>query len=51
MKAEPQQEHEWLHQLVGDWTYESGAANGEEQKEKFAGVESVRSLGGLWIIA
>lgn len=23
MKVEPQKEHEWLHQLVGEWTYES----------------------------
>lgn len=22
MKAEPQQEHQWLDKLVGDWTYE-----------------------------
>lgn len=49
MKAEPQKEHEWLHQLVGEWTYES--EQGEEGKETFKGTETVRSLGGLWVIA
>lgn len=49
MKSEPQKEHEWLHQLVGEWTYES--AKSEEGKDAFKGVETVRSLGGLWVIA
>ncbi len=43
--AEPQKEHEWLHKLVGEWTYESGA-----ESEKYEGSESVRSLGGLWVL-
>ena len=43
--AEPQKEHEWLHKLVGEWTYESG-----EGSEKFEGSESARSLGGLWVL-
>ena len=52
MKAEPQKEHEWLHKLIGDWTYESEAAMGPDQPiEKVTGSESVRSLGGIWIIA
>jgi hypothetical protein len=25
MKTEPQQEHQWLQQLVGEWTYEAEA--------------------------
>ena len=25
MHAEPQKEHQWLHKLVGEWTYESEA--------------------------
>ena len=25
MKTEPQQEHQWLQQLVGEWTYEADA--------------------------
>lgn len=52
MKAEPQKEHEWLHKLIGDWTYESEASMGPDQPvEKVTGSESVRSLGGIWIIA
>lgn len=52
MNAEPQKEHRWLQQLVGEWTYEaeSMAAPGEPPV-KSTGTESVRSLGGLWTVA
>jgi hypothetical protein len=52
MKAEPQNEHRWLQKLVGDWTYE-GEASIEPDKpaEKMTWTETVRSLGGLWILA
>ena len=52
MKTEAQKEHQWLQQLVGEWTYE-GAASMEPGKpdEKFTGTERVRSIGGLWTLA
>lgn len=51
MNAEPQKEHQWLQQLVGEWTYESSCAAGPDKPDaKFKGTESVRSLGGLWIL-
>jgi hypothetical protein len=51
MKTEPQKEHEWLQQLVGEWTYESECVMGPDQPaERFKGKESVRSLGGLWVL-
>lgn len=51
MKIEPQKEHEWLQQLVGEWTYESEAVcEPGKPAEKFKGSESVRSLGGLWVL-
>jgi len=40
----PQKEHEWLHQLVGEWSWESDSVEGH-------GTEVVRSLGGIWIVA
>lgn len=51
MFASPQKEHAWLQQLVGDWTFESECA-GEPGKpaEKFRGSETVKALGGLWIV-
>lgn len=51
MGAEPDNEHEWLAQLVGDWEYEGEAimAPGEPAQE-FSGTESVRSLGELWVV-
>ena len=52
MKVEPQKEHQWLHQLVGEWTAE-GEATMEPGKPpvQWRGTDSVRSLGGLWTIA
>lgn len=51
MPASPRKEHEWLQQLVGEWTFESECL-GEPGKpsEKFHGSEEVKSLGGLWFI-
>jgi hypothetical protein len=51
-KPEPQKEHEWLSQLVGEWTFEGEAMMGPDTPpEKFKGTERVRSIGGLWILA
>ena len=51
-KAEPTKEHQWLHQLVGDWAYEHEAAMGPDQpKQKVTGTERVRPVGGLWVVA
>ncbi len=51
MQAETRKEHQWLHRLVGEWTSEMDAP-AEEGKpaEKHSGTESVRSLGGVWVI-
>jgi len=52
MKAEPRKEHDWLEKLVGEWAYEFEATmEPGRPPEKFTGTESVRSLGGLWILA
>lgn len=51
MHAEPQTEHQWLNQLVGEWTCEMECSMGPDQPpSKSTGVEVVRSLGGLWTI-
>ena len=51
MKAEPQQEHQWLNRLLGEWTTEMEGETESGERATFTGTESVRSLGGLWIIA
>ena len=52
MKTEPQKEHQWLQKLVGEWTFEVEATmEPGKPPEHFKGTESVRSLGGLWIVA
>jgi hypothetical protein len=51
MHAEPQKEHLWLQQLVGEWTAEMDCAMGPDQpRQKSRGSERVRSLGGLWTV-
>jgi hypothetical protein len=52
MKADAQKEHQWLHQLIGEWTSEAHASmEPGKPPETWKGTESVRSLGGLWIVA
>jgi hypothetical protein len=52
MKTEPQKEHQWLQKLVGEWTCEAEATmEPGKPAEKCKGTESVRSLGGLWVLA
>ncbi len=51
MKVEPRKEHQWLQKLVGDWTYDADCNMGPDQPpSKSNGSESVRSLGGLWVL-
>lgn len=51
MHAKPQMEHEWLHKLVGEWTFTSECDAGPDQPKMVStGTETVRSLGGLWTI-
>ncbi|KRE11323.1 hypothetical protein ASE63_20425 [Bosea sp. Root381] len=51
MKAEPQKEHAWLQQLVGEWESEMTCSMGPDQPSSTTkGKESVRSLGGLWTV-
>ena len=52
MHAEPQKEHRWLHKLLGEWTSEAEAVmEPGKPAEVCKGTESVRSLGGLWVLA
>lgn len=48
---DPQQEHEWLQQLVGDWTYEhTSDCQPGDTPQVFRGTQRTRALGKLWII-
>jgi hypothetical protein len=49
---QPTPEHQWLLQLVGDWTFESECIMGPDQPPmKSTGKQSTRSLGLLWTLA
>jgi hypothetical protein len=50
--VQPQQQHQWLQKLVGEWTFEAEAtATPGSPPDRATGSERVRSLGGLWIVA
>jgi hypothetical protein len=52
MQAKPQPQHDWLQKLVGEWVYTVETSMGPDQPvEQTAGTETVRTLGGLWILA
>lgn len=49
-QATPQHEHEWLHQLIGEWVSEmTGEVPGQEAFV-VTGAQTVRSIGGLWVV-
>jgi hypothetical protein len=50
MVAEPQKEHRGLQQLIGEWRYEATMVP-DKPEEACTGIERVRTLGGLWILA
>ena len=48
----PTEQHAWLQQLVGEWSFTCKATMQEgEQPFEMKGTESVRPLGGLWVVA
>ncbi len=52
MFSKPQKEHKWLDKLIGTWSYESECVMGpNNEKMKCTGTETVRSIGGLWVVS
>ena len=50
--VEPQKEHQWLHRLVGEWTFENECImEPGKPPMKVSGTEVVRSFGGIWVSA
>lgn len=47
-----QKEHQWLQQMLGEWTSEIECSVGPDQPAiQTKGTEAVRPLGDLWVIA
>lgn len=50
MQAEPQKEHAWLLQLIGEWQYEGECTPGPDHPPmKTGGSETARGIGPLWL--
>jgi hypothetical protein len=50
MPPPPGEHHKWLNQLVGTWSVESEMVNEGQPPMKTTGTDTVRSLGGRWVI-
>jgi len=51
MAPQPQKEHQWLDRFLGEWTFEGESVSGPGKTvERHMGMESVRSLGSVWVI-
>lgn len=51
METKPQKEHQWLQQLLGQWTMEGDCDMGPDAPPmKSSGTENVRGLGELWVV-
>jgi hypothetical protein len=48
--VEPTGEHEWLKQLVGEWTYEAEMIEPGKPPQRAGGSETVRTLGDVWVL-
>ena len=52
MKAEVLPQHQWLMKLAGEWSHESDCPpEADGTVRKMRGRESVRSIGGIWLVA
>lgn len=50
--SQPQEEHQWLQQLVGEWESHAKANTGPDQPAfECHGTEKIRAIGGLWVVA
>jgi hypothetical protein len=47
---EPTEQHQWLQQLVGDWTMGGKGMMPDGNSVESTGTEHVHSLGGLWFL-
>jgi hypothetical protein len=47
---EPQEQHRWLMRMLGEWTWESQVGDPGQLPQTITGTESVRALGGLWVM-
>jgi hypothetical protein len=50
MGTKPVPEHQWLNNLVGEWTTETEMTMPDNSQSSATGTETVRNLNGLWAL-
>lgn len=50
MQVQITEQHRWLHQLIGEWSFEIECAAPDGTSQKQAGTQTVRKLGDAWIL-
>jgi hypothetical protein len=50
MNPQPTEQHQWLQQLAGEFTYEHECPSEDGQPKKMRGKQTYRLVGGLWLI-
>ncbi len=50
MQTQITEEHRWLHQLLGQWSFEVDCPAPDGTSQKHTGVQAVRTLGDAWVL-
>lgn len=50
MQTQITDQHRWLHQLIGEWSFEVDCPGEDGTSQKHAGTQSVRKLGDAWVL-
>jgi len=49
--ARPREEHQWLQQLVGEWTYSGEHEESGQPASTFEGTGHTRAVGDIWVVS
>ncbi|EMI41373.1 DUF1579 domain-containing protein [Rhodopirellula sp. SWK7] len=50
MFSKPQAEHQWLEQMIGDWSFDHQCMGPDNESTHSSGKMACRTMGGLWLI-
>ncbi|MBB3205189.1 hypothetical protein FHS27_000956 [Rhodopirellula rubra] len=50
MFSKSQAEHQWLEQMIGDWSFDHQCMGPDNESSQSSGKMTCRTMGGLWLI-